>query len=534
MTRCSEAITESLRACKIGTDQLPRNKSRWISSVDMKPVSEGFDNMSYWHRNTVGCVFFSQALLYALQQHKFDLAVEIGAHPALKGPALQVVESTFGRTMPYTGILSRGIDDVQACSDGLGYMWANLSINTVDFAGYHKFLAVSPYSKFLKDTPSYPWDHQRPYWYESRISHAYRHRAAHHELLGIRTADYSQDRMAWKHYIVPKTLSWILGHRIQGQLVFPASGYVVAAFEAARLAISTQPIQLLEITELIFGQALTFRSEESCVETLVSLTGIQRQKSIITANFTFHSTDNSETGPMALNASGKLRMVLGSDTGGLSVRSQPHFGMTEVAHDQIYASLAKIGYEYSGPFKGLSSVQRRSGVAIGSIKKPECSSLLLLHPATLDVAMHSIAVASSYPGDGRLSSVVVPTEISKVSICPNQAEINRNNQELRFESFSTDDSNLTGGDVLVFPSTGVDAIFRLEGLQTKPMNADTPANDEHLFFDTIWGPESPVLKAGDLSEDQSDAERLSNADEQHIQDIAKQLSHRYPAMHILG
>lgn len=535
MIRCSEAITKSLRACEIGAERLPRTECHWISSVDIDHVAEDFDNLSYWHRNTVGCVLFSQALASVLRQQTFDLAVEVGAHPALKGPALQVVQGILGRTVPYTGMLARNTNDVQACSDGLGYISTHLSDRTVDFAGYYQFLNNNERLNVLKEVPLYPWDHQRPYWYESRTSHAYRQRTATHQLLGIKSPDYSQDRIAWKNYLSPSSSPWILGHQIQGKLVLPGSAYIVSAFEAARHAAHAQPMNGIELINLTFDQALVFQSDEVCVETLISLTGIKKLKSIITANFTFHSADDKKSGPMALNASAQVRILLSLDNKTLAVQPKPHFGMTDVGHDQIYASLAKCGYEYSGPFKALQSVKRKSGVATGAIQNSEAvdSMQMLIHPATLDAAMHSIAVASSYPGDGQLSSMMLPVEIAKVTICLREAISSHCDQQLRFESFSTSDSTHSGGDVDIFPTDGSKTILRVEGLRTKPMTPFTEANDVHLFSETIWGPASPVLEPNAMAKSTNTDSAFSTVN-QHVKGIAIQLSHRYSALNILG
>ena len=534
MIRCSEAITKSLRACGIASEKLPRSDCKWISSVDVKPVSEGLDHVDYWHRNTVGCVFFSQALTEALHRSTFDLAVEVGAHPALKGPALQVMESSLGRTIPYTGMLSRRVDDAQACSDGLGYIWANLHESVVDFAGFARFMETSSALKVLKNLPPYPWNHERIFWYESRISRAYRHRQAHHELLGIKTSDYSEDRIAWKHYIGPKELPWLSGHRIQGQMVFPGSGYIVSAFEAARQITTGQSVRFIELTNFQFGQALVFDSEDSFVEALITLSSVKRHKSIITAIFTYHSAVSKDLGAMALNAHCQLHVELGSAAEVCAKYQEQHFGMTEANQEQIYSSLANCGHHYTGPFKALHSVQRKSGVATGLIKTPEMTAAarLLMHPATLDAAMHSIAVASSYPGDGRMKSVMVPVEVAKIAIYPDEVVDGPATHQLRFESYCRNYGNRTEGDVELISLDGAASILRLEGLRTKSLAAATPADDVPLFSETVWGPAFPTVSSIPRSSNSHFESHQTRFDD--VIALAQQISHRFPSMSILG
>jgi hybrid polyketide synthase/nonribosomal peptide synthetase ACE1 len=533
MIRCSEAITKSLRACGVGSEKLPRSDCQWISSVDVKSVTDDLDHLDYWHLNTIGCVFFFQALTEALNRSSFDLAVEVGAHPALRGPALQVIEGSLGRSIPYTGMLSRGSNDVQACSDGLGYIWANLRESVVDFSGFSRFIEPSPLT-VLKNLPPYPWNHERTFWYESRISRAYRYRKAHHELLGVKTPDYSEDRIAWKHYLGPKELPWLSGHRIQGQLVFPGSGYIASAFEAARQITTRQPIRIIELTNFQFGQALVFDSEDSFAEVLISLNSVKRHKSTITANFTYHSAVNKDLGAMALNANCQLHIELGSAAEVCAKYPEQHFGMTEVNQEQIYSSLANCGYHYTGPFRALHSVQRRSGVATGLIQTPEVTAAtgLLIHPATIDAAMHSIAVASSYPGDGRMKSVILPVEVAKIAIYPDQVINSPNTQQFGFESFSREDGSRTEGEVDLLSSDGAASILRLEGLRTKPLAAATPADDVPLFSKSLWGPAFPTVSSIRRSTNGCFTPHQTGVDD--VVALAQQISHRFPSMNILG
>lgn len=525
MKRCSEAITASVRECNV-MFLPPTSESTWVSSVDIKPMTDDVDILDYWHRNTIGCVFFSQALERALKLLHVDIAVEVGAHPALKGPALQVIESVLGRTIPYTGVLRRNDDDVNAFADGLGYLWASVKDAVVDLTAYDRFIGGLDLSEVCKNLPSYPWDHERAFWHESRSSHTFRHRPSQHELLGTKTSDYSADQIVWKKQIVPEEIPWIIGHRIQSQLVYPGSAYIVSAFEAAREAAAGQSVQLIELTNLVFGQPLVFESEDTQTEVLVALTRIKRHKTTWTANFTCHSVVNKDFGPMALNANCEVHITLDAGVSNLQDHPKEEFGMTKVDHERIYASFANCGYHYSGAFKALRSVARKIGAASGKIQVSDTvPTRLLIHPATLDAAMHSIAVAHSYPGDGRLTSLLLPIDISRIAINLSQAVESATEQSLRFNSFSGEDG---GGDVDIYPASGSNAVLRLEGLRTKQLTTATQENDVHMFSETVWGPAFPML---------NDARRDSNKADQDLLtviEIATQISHRYPAMKILG
>jgi len=229
---------------------------------------------------------------------------------------------------------------------------------------------------------------------------------------------------------------------------------------------------------------------------------------------------------MSLNANCHVNILFGHGDCSLQEYSGVGFGTMDLDHERIYASLANCGYQYSGDFKAIHSVKRRIGVASGMVRVPErTATRSLIHPATLDAANHSIAVAHSYPGDGRLTSVLLPIDISKISIDLSQAIGSANNESLKFTSYSREDG---GGDVDIFPANGSTAMLRLEGLRTKPMVAATRSNDVHMFSETVWGPAFPMLQnTPDVSTTQS------QQDLHVMTKIATQLCHRYPAMNIL-
>src|SRR5437667_10180785 len=126
----------------------------------------------------VNQVLFSQAIERAFGvKGAFDVAVEVGPHPALKGPVTQIFKDISGQNIPYTGLLSRGKNDVEAFADGLGYLWTYLGESTVNLEAYDMLVSGCARPKLLKNLPAYQWDHGRVFWQESRLSKSFRTRA---------------------------------------------------------------------------------------------------------------------------------------------------------------------------------------------------------------------------------------------------------------------------------------------------------------------------------------------------------------------
>ncbi|KAF4963588.1 hypothetical protein F66182_18115, partial [Fusarium sp. NRRL 66182] len=130
MEPCAEPYMDAMARIKIKVKE-PRTSCRWYSSVlggdlvttEMAEQLAG----SYWKDNLLQPVLFSQALESALEKTSTPpaLAIEVGPHPALKGPASLIMEEKLGSGVPYTGVLARNVNDVEAFSDAVGAVWAN-------------------------------------------------------------------------------------------------------------------------------------------------------------------------------------------------------------------------------------------------------------------------------------------------------------------------------------------------------------------------------------------------------------------------
>lgn len=97
--------------------------------------------------------------------------------------------------------------------------------------------------------PRYPFNHEKKYWRESRLSHNFRFQSARrHDLLGMRSIDWNPQVAQWRNILRLGEMPWLRDHKIAGEIVFPGAGYVVMAVEALK--------QLVEISETVKGICL--------------------------------------------------------------------------------------------------------------------------------------------------------------------------------------------------------------------------------------------------------------------------------------
>ncbi|RYP16090.1 hypothetical protein DL766_009227 [Monosporascus sp. MC13-8B] len=490
MVPCSTSYLRSLQTLNIQVHTT--SQCVWFSSVYEDGVANLASSLKgpYWDSNMLNPVRFKQAIERAcLEAGPFDLAIEVGPHPALKGPAMQVIKDITSKSIPYTSLLQRGIDDLEAVASGLGYASKHTGEGFVDFQSYDAFMSGAAIPEIVKTLPPYCWNHKE-YWHESRYSRAVRRRSDDvHELLGHLSPDSTERDMRWRHLLRPKEMPWLRGHQLQNRIVFPAAGYVVAALEASNAMLQGDSASIIKVTNLEIGQALTFDKADSSVETMFSVTDIDRNgNKDITAKFTYNAATGKKGDVLDVLASGSICIRLcGPSPTALPARSARPPNFIRLKADDFYNALAKLEYQYSDDFVALSGLERKLGAATGFISNVE-GSQLLVHPAMLDAAFQSVLLTASAPGDGSLWSMHVPRRIESVAINPElcMSEMSRG-KRLAFDAFQPSGASTIAGDVDIFPEGLRHAMIQIEGLECVPFAPPTAKDDKVLFSSTIWG-----------------------------------------------
>ncbi|OQE05273.1 hypothetical protein PENVUL_c026G08771 [Penicillium vulpinum] len=506
MLSCAAPYIVAIRKCGVTIQRPPSGSATWISSVYGDNIENVNDNLvdTYWSNNMVKPVLFSQAVTYAVAATgPFDMVLEIGPHPALKGPAMQTIQEVSGQTLPYTGTLNRGKNDSEALSSALGALWVALGESVVDFAGFEMKAMQKQNTRtpeLIKGLPSYSWDHDRVYWHESRSSTAIRtEKEPFHSLLGVKCPDGTDNELRWRNYLHPREVSWLAHHQVQGQMVFPAAGYISAAVEAVIQKYGLNSVQLIDFHDVAIGQALVLE-ENGGVETIFRLSIDQVQPDIVFASFACHSDANKGSSNMSLHASATLQIILGDPKHDiLPPHAQPQGTFLELESDRFYNSVSELGFGYTGPFQALSNLRRKMDEASGLIAipvDPETERSLIIHPGSLDGAIQSIMLAYSFPGDGRLRTLYLPTRIDKLRINPSACvALGAPGTDLSFYSAVTDARFAElSGDVDIFSADGRHTLVQLEGLHTTPLSPLTSTNDVPFFTEVVWDIDRPTVR----------------------------------------
>jgi hybrid polyketide synthase/nonribosomal peptide synthetase ACE1 len=509
MIPCSQPYLGSMRSFQSHLRPEVHSDCVWVSSVAVESDTSATElDASYWVDNLLSPVLFKQAVERAVTVlGPFDAIVEVGPHPALKGPVRQILERLKVSPLPYTGLLERGTEAAWSMSTALGYLWTHVENISIDFGKYENALSGSESSKprFVAGLPLYQWNHSHDggHWHESNTSRRLRFRSSPvHPLLGDICSSSSPQNLSWKAVLRSEDIPWVHDHKIQGQSVFPAAGYAVTALEAASFLVDGKAIRLVEVEDLVIHQAMVFDndSSDSSIEVRFSIGGVSRlhEGATVTGHFTYEYY--SSNGSLELAASGQIRAIIGEPCQQTLPASDAKrdSAMVNVPTDVFYSSLHEMGYGYTGPFKALSGLSRKLGKAVGLIdttlaEYSDANNWMAVHPGMLDAAIHSVILAYSYPRDGKLWSLHLPTHIRRIRVNPALCGRHWSGEPVPFVSaigddqvHSSDRSSGFRGDVEIHDRDGLYSAIQVEGLQVVPFSPATPSDDRTVFYVTRW------------------------------------------------
>ncbi|KAL4986624.1 hypothetical protein BDW68DRAFT_178641 [Aspergillus falconensis] len=205
-----------------------------------------------WVDNLTSTVRFSQAVSRALSEESsvLDLALDVGPHPALKGPTSEGAVEAFADSL---GLIWTSFLSSRPLRIGTGARFEEVLLCLIVVSKVRNacttYMNDKPSTKpsILKGLPTYPWYHDNLVWRESRASHLFRNSQPPHELLGRPTAlgEDGRREIHWRQVFKLSELPWVNGHTIQGQVPFPRQDTWTMAYESAvRLVDDQQALRL--------------------------------------------------------------------------------------------------------------------------------------------------------------------------------------------------------------------------------------------------------------------------------------------------
>jgi NAD(P)-dependent dehydrogenase (short-subunit alcohol dehydrogenase family)/SAM-dependent methyltransferase len=342
-----------------------------------------------------------------------------------------------------------------------------------------------------------------------------------HPLLGHITPDSAAHNMRWTNRLSANVLDWLPGHAVQGQIVFPASGYLTSALEASRLVAEGKgSIRIIEIHDFVIHQAVPFEQEDSVIEVLIEMSQNAHRKepnascSCIRSHFSYSAAIDPDADDLVLAASGLVVIHLGEPTPSLLPKrapATPH--MIDIEPDRFYFALSDLGYNFNGSFRSLAGLRRKRGKSTCRITNrssesfPETAVSLLIHPVTLDAILQSAIVAYSYPYDEELRTLHLPTTIELMRVVPDpllgcvDGGVETAGSEVEADA-SIDFTKADSGDktgivanISAYRVVNLDetphASIQIQGAAFKPLGGADSGEDRSMYSRIQWVPDRP-------------------------------------------
>ncbi|KAL3426470.1 beta-ketoacyl synthase domain-containing protein [Phlyctema vagabunda] len=483
-----------------------------VSTVTGRKASALKMDAAYWAANMTGVVRYSEALTGILldddDERNLDVLVEIGAHPALKGPSKQILKA-HSLTIPYLASLTRDIpafDSLLTCAGQLfqlGYP-VNLEAINGDISSEDASLYQTSGAKALDNIPTYAWDH-RKFWAETRVIKELRTRTSRHSLLGARIPGTIPSCPQWRNYLRADEIPWLVQHVVDGRAIYPAAAFISMAIEA--IVSTTHTFHEIKIRDLMFKQPLNIPNTEVGVEIVFTLQELPiSAKSVSHRWYRFTICSFDENSKPLEHCHGQICAETGDDTGSSHIDCSERYKKFQVQttrrrnHVHFYENLQKLGLDYGREFRLLTGdVESGPGFAIGTLEfYPEATitceaDTCILHPTVLDASFHTIFASIETRLAIPINEAFVPTFIRSMTVSGISGA--SKNSSLRQDYKVMTETKLPGARVainkLCLLSAEPDSLLvNIDGLEVTALGNEAASNDpkRHLFFQVQWKP----------------------------------------------
>ena len=487
----------------------------FCSSVTARDSRARKMNAEYWALNMTGTVMFSDALTDILvdeeDEQNIEVLVEIGAHPALRGPSNEVLKS-MNLKIPYLASLTREDPAFHSLLATAGQLFSmgfpvDLAAVNGDFGvGVDGRFLQTTLGQMLPDLPTYRWDHGI-FWSETRQIREHRFRKHRHSLLGFPIPGGLERHPRWRNYLRLSEIPWLSQHVVDGKTILPAAVYISMAIEA--MATLVPGFKNVHLRDVVFKAVLTLPSSDIGTEVMTELQPVTTSaKSTSSTWFRFVICSFDERYKCFEHCHGLIYMEQGdavpvrsiNETAGGFVQLQKSTNRSR-PRLAYYAQLQKMGLMYGDKFQLLSGdVESGAGFAIAPLTFRPSKVVAtpvdacVLHPTCLDAAFHVIFAAIETLQNGRpLDEAFVPTFVRSMTV---SGLLNGKKHQPDDQSFWVKSETTLPGPRVAINRLSMqsgrsnDVLVDMQGFEVTALgnSSDLEESKRSLFFRIRWQP----------------------------------------------
>ncbi|CAJ2505661.1 Uu.00g130550.m01.CDS01 [Anthostomella pinea] len=345
---------------------------------------------TYWRANLEMPVQFQSALTRLIESRSAIHLIEIGPHPALKGPIRQITThmKRDARSLPYSFALSRDRDADKSMKE----LAADVFLHGHELS-------------WLNVNPKQP-------------------------------AGNGIDWM-WRNTLRLREAHWVRDHRLESQVVFPAAGYLSMAMEALSQIVqfAEAPSTFIELRNVNFGAALVVHDgddEGGDAANAVELHTTMSARKLSTATNSMEWYDFAisswKAGQANLHCAGGIRLVPADESVEVDrvVTVEDSGNLEDVPHmSRWYGRFEQEGLCFGRHFQSITGLKTHPNrLRCEAICSTRLTSLVSedgksagypMHPTTIDACLQA-GIMSSAAGDANALHAYLPIFINQCRV----------------------------------------------------------------------------------------------------------------------
>ncbi|MFZ1007240.1 MAG: polyketide synthase dehydratase domain-containing protein, partial [Candidatus Sulfotelmatobacter sp.] len=302
-----------------------------------------------------------------------------------------------------------------------------------------------------------------------------------HPLVGGRLRSALRD-VQYESAIGMAKLPYLSDHRVYGQALFPAAGYLEMALAAAENALGALGGGPYELKEMAIAHPLVLGAGIKTIQTIV-------RQGESGATFEILSAPDGGEGNWLLHVSGGIQSA--EPAAALRIDEARARCVEAVDVEALYAGLRGNGLDYGPGFRSIESAWRGEGEAVAHLRLAVEGESYGVHPALLDGALQVLAAVNA----GKEGATYLPVAVEAFRL------LQRNCTTLWVHARMGPgaDGESMAGEIRLFDETGALAgeVVGLRARKAARGIFERTATDEWLF-ETEWRQDLEVVRAADF------------------------------------